>query len=107
MDVDDYVVLMVISLKDILDCLKVYEKLKWYCFYGGLRGMEVVFFSRMLKLVKRMNVGYVDGVVYCGWMLILFILELENWRNKYVWVKKLIFSVLAKMGKEWRCFFYL
>ena len=106
MDADDHVASTAISLKDILDRPKAYEKPKWYCFYGGLRGMEVAFFSRMSKLAKRMNAGYVDGAAYRGRTLISFTLEPENRRNKHARARNSIPPVLAKMGKEWRCFLH-
>jgi hypothetical protein len=58
---DDHVSSTVVSLRDIFERRKAYAKPKWFCFYGGLRGMELAFFSRMSKLAKRMNAGYVDG----------------------------------------------
>ena len=106
MDADDHVASTAISLKDILERPKAYEKPKWYCFYGGLRGMEVAFFSRMSKLAKRMNAGYVDGAAYRGRTLISFTLEAENRKNKHARARNSIPPVLAKMGKEWHCFLH-
>ena len=106
LDADDHVASTAISLKDILDRPKAYSKPKWYCFYGGLRGMEVALFSRMSKLAKRMNAGYVEGAAYRGRALMSFTLEPENRKNKYMRAKKCIPSVIEKMGREWHCFLH-
>ena len=103
---DDHVASTVISLADIALRPVAYSKPKWYCFYGGLRGMEIAFFSRMSKLAKRMNAGYVDGAAYRGRALISFTLEPENRKNAFVRAKKKLPSVLDKMGREWQCFLH-
>ena len=106
MDADDHVASAAISLKDILDRPKAYEKPKWYCFYGGLRGMEVAFFSRMSKLAKRMNAGYVDGAAYRGRTLISFTLEPENRRNKHARARNSIPLGVGEDGQGVALFFF-
>lgn len=103
---DDHVSSTVVSLRDIYERPKAYSKPKWFCFYGGLRGMEIAFFSRMSKLAKRMNAGYVDGAAYRGRALLSFTLEPENRKNKHARPRKSLPPVLDKMGKEWHCFLH-
>ena len=103
---DDHAASTALSLADLHRRPTAYAKPKWYCFYGGLRGMEVAMFTRMSKLAKRMNAGYVDGAAYRGRTLMSFSLEEENRKNKFARAKKSIPSVLEKMGKEWHCFLH-
>ena len=105
-DADDHVASTAISLHDLYQRPAAYSRPKWYCFYGGLRGMEVSFFSKMSKLAKRMNAGYVDGAAYRGRTLMSFVLEEENRKNKFARAKKAIPPVLDKMGREWHCFLH-
>ena len=103
---DDHVASTAVSLADIMRRPGAYAKPKWYCLYGGLRGMEVAWFTRMSKLAKRMNAGYVDGAAYRGRALISFTLEQENRKNAFARARKKIAGVLDKMGREWHCYLH-
>lgn len=103
---DDHMASTVVSLADMNRRSGAYSKPKWYCLYGGLRGMETAWFTRMSKLAKRMNAGYVDGAAYRGRVLMSFTLEEENRKNAFARARKKIAGVLDKMGREWHCYLH-
>ena len=59
-DKDDHIASQSIPLRDLLLKPDDHKHPKWYSFYGGPREMELAWFSRMSKLAKRMNAGYVE-----------------------------------------------
>ena len=67
-DGDDHIASQQIQLRDLLLKPSDYLHPKWYSFYGGPREMELALFTRMSKLAKRMNAGYIDGSAYIGAM---------------------------------------
>ena len=98
---DDHVASRTVALRDLLLHPEEYQHPKWYSFYGGPRGMELAWFTKMSKLAKRMNAGYVEGSAYRGRALLAMTLQKENRRNRGVRPKKKIPSVIDKLGQEW------
>ena len=106
-DADDHVASLNVQIRDLLDPAKkeAYLQPTWYSFYGGPREIELAWFSKMSKLAKRMNAGYVEGSAYRGRALLTLSLAEEKWFNKGQRAKKKIPSVLEKgLGQEWPVF---
>ena len=103
---DDHVASRTVALRDLLLHPEDFSRPKWYAFYGGPRGMELAWFTRVSKLAKRMNAGYVEGSAYRGRALLAMTLEKESRRNRGVRPKKKIPSVLDKLGQEWPVFLH-
>ena len=103
---DDHVASRTVALRDLLLHPEDFSRPKWYAFYGGPRGMELAWFTRMSKLAKRMNAGYVEGSAYRGRALLAMTLEKESRRNRGARPKKKIPSVIDKLGQEWPVFLH-
>ena len=103
---DDHVASRTVPLRDLLLHPDDFSHPKWYAFYGGPRGMELAWFTRMSKLAKRMNAGYVEGSAYRGRALLAMTLQKETRRNRGVRPKKKIPSVIDKLGQEWPVFLH-
>jgi len=103
---DDHVASRTVALRDLLLHPEDFSRPKWYAFYGGPRGMELAWFTRMSKLAKRMNAGYVEGSAYRGRALLAMTLQKESRRNRGVRPKKKIPSVIDKLGQEWPVFLH-
>ena len=105
-DKDDHIASQSIPLRDLLLKPDDYKHPKWYSFYGGPREMELAWFSRMSKLAKRMNAGYVEGSAYRGRALLAMSLFKETRRTSGMRAKKKIPSVIDKLGQEWPVFLH-
>ena len=105
-DKDDHIASQSIPLRDLLLKPDDHKHPKWYSFYGGPREMELAWFSRMSKLAKRMNAGYVEGSAYRGRALLALSLFKETRRTSGMRAKKKIPSVIDKLGQEWPVFLH-
>jgi len=103
---DDHIATTHVTLRELCTKPDEYKHPKWYTFYGGPREMELAYFTKMSKLAKRMNAGYVEGSAYRGRALVGFQVMKETWSNKGMRPKTNIPSVLETLGREWPCYLH-
>ena len=95
---DDHIASKTVSFRELIMNPEEFQQPRWYSFYGGPREMELKWFTKMSKLAKRMNAGYIEGSAYRGRVLMsMKLIEETDWNKGTIRPKKKIPSVLDNL----------
>lgn len=99
---DDHIASKTVGFRELITNPQEFQQPRWYSFYGGPREMELKWFTKVSKLAKRMNAGYIEGSAYRGRVLMsMKLIEETDWNKGTIRPKQKIPSVLDNLGKEW------